>query len=318
MRLGPEDFPRLEAEWREFLVRLRVRIPLPRPGERRPDWVDTITLPIDTGGASLDWYRPRHVRQDPASDPREPGGGESSSAGYDHGWSNCTMSSGACVLDHSTQGRLQLWGGDLRHAPGQPDLEGGTDLYDVQKAWLAYGEALDVRSGRGWDAVRADREAGHAIILTGEGNVPGAASFTGGHAIALLPEPDEAGRWLIGDPLSSGFEWVGEAELRQWAERLDEDVNWARGQAHLPAGGAEDVSFNIAPVTTHRDAIVRDGAVLYSDSALSLRYSVATGDTGLGFVGSTNTAHVVVNGQNTNYVDRADVLKIVPKDRTFE
>ena len=228
------------------------------------------------------------------------------------------MTAGAMILDHATTGRLKKWGGDLRHAPGQPDMSGGTDLYDVQKAWLAYGEALTVRSGRGWDSVRADREKGHGVILTGEGNVPGSATFTGGHAIAVLPEPDSAGQWLIGDPLSSGFEWVPEDELRAWAQRLDPDVNYAIGAAHLPASeSAEDVMFNIAPVTTHRDAIVRDCAILYSDSGLTERYSVVTGDTGFGFVGSTNTAHVIVNAGSTNYVARADVLDIVTKDRTY-
>ena len=113
-----------------------------------------------------------------------------------------------------------------------------------------------------------------------------------------------------------GFEWVTESALRAWAERLEPGVNYARTAAHPPAGGyAEDVMFNVAPMTTHRDAIVRDCAVLYRDSALSVRHSVATGDTALAFVGSTNDAHIVVNAGNTNYVRRADVVDIIPADR---
>jgi hypothetical protein len=80
---------------------------------------------------------------------------------------------------------------------------------------------------------------------------------------------------------------------------------------------AEDVMFNVAPITTHRDAIVADGAVLYRDSQLTERYSISDGDTPMGFVGSTDIAHIVVNAGNTNYVDRGDVLDIVTNDRSF-
>jgi hypothetical protein len=80
---------------------------------------------------------------------------------------------------------------------------------------------------------------------------------------------------------------------------------------------SEDVMFNVAPVTTHRDAVVRNGAILYRDSELTERYSAVGEDTALGFLGSTNTAHVVVNSGNTNYVLREDVLAIVPAERTF-
>ena len=84
------------------------------------------------------------------------------------------------------------------------------------------------------------------------------------------------------------------------------------------APSAEDVMFNVGPTTTHRDAIVKGCAELYSDSALQVRHSSTTGDTALGFLGSTAEAHVVVNAGNTNYVRREDVLDIVPNDRTHE
>jgi len=85
-----------------------------------------------------------------------------------------------------------------------------------------------------------------------------------------------------------------------------------------PPAVAEDVMFNVGPTTTHRDAIVKGCAELYSDSALQVRHSSTTGDTALGFLGSTAEAHVVVNAGNTNYVRREDVLDIVPNDRTHE
>lgn len=81
---------------------------------------------------------------------------------------------------------------------------------------------------------------------------------------------------------------------------------------------SEDVMFNVAPITTHRDAMVRAGAVLYRDSALTDRYSaIGSTDTPLGFVGSTNTAHVVINAGNTNYVAREDVVEIYAHERLF-
>ena len=74
--------------------------------------------------------------------------------------------------------------------------------------------------------------------------------------------------------------------------------------------------FNVAPMTTHRDCIVANCSILYTDSALTTRYSSASGDTALGFVGATADAYIVVNAGNTNYVRREDVLDIVANDRT--
>ncbi len=272
----------------------------------------------DVGGASPGWYRPAHRQQNPAIDPSEPHSGESSDAGYDHGWSGCTMTSGAMVLDFHTLGEVQVWGGDLRHAPSQPDRDGGTDLWDVEKAWGDYEADLIIRTGAGWDGVRQDQDNGCALILTGSGNVPGAATFDGGHAICILPEVDSSGRWLQGDPLCSGWEWVSESALRTWAQHLEPSINYARSMPHPPSSSGDDFMFNVAPLTTHRDAIVREGAVLYSDSALSVRYSATSSEVALGFLGSTNEAHVVINGGFTNYVNRSDVLRIVGADRTFE
>jgi hypothetical protein len=321
VRLGPEDRPRIEAAFRLAAFALGVRIVLPRLGDRLPDRGDVGGAPPDPGPPAEGWFRPAHRRQDPAADPREPSG-ETSSAGEAHGWANCTMTAGAVVLAFDVLGDGDagaLWGGDLRHAPSQPDYEGGTDLYDLAAAWADYGRALQVRTGAGWAGVLADLEEGRALVLTGTGNVPGQATYDGGHAIAVLPEPGAPGRRLIGDPLAVGFEWVDEDELRRLAERLEPGVNYARSAAHPPAPASEDVMYNVGPMTTHRDAIVRDGGILYRDAGLTVRQSVATGDTALGFLGSVgDTAHVVVNAGYSNYVNRCDVLRIVPNDREYE
>ena len=76
--------------------------------------------------------------------------------------------------------------------------------------------------------------------------------------------------------------------------------------------------FNIGPTTTHRDAVLRGGAVLYRDGALTIRHSGVSSITRLGFLGSTSTAHVVVNSGYTNYVHKQDVIRIEVNDRSYE
>jgi hypothetical protein len=221
------------------------------------------------------WYRPRQKQQNPDVDPHEPAGGEHYSAGYDHGWSNCTMASGAMALDFHMLGALDLWGGDLRHAPGQPDQTGGTDLWDVAEAWAYHGQMLDIRSGDGWAAAKADHDDGRALLLTGEGDVPGSASFDGAHAICVLPEVHSDGRWLIADPLSTGPEWVTASALQTWAERLQGSINYARTAAHPPAGspaGGDDVAMSAASgITSTVRADVPGGLDWFEDANLARR-----------------------------------------------
>lgn len=224
---------RLRYWWRVLLAVLRIRRFTPRPWERRPGLADMTSEGFgDTGGGG--YYRPPHRKQDPAVDPREPGGGESSSRGEDHGWSGCTMTSAAMALAYAKQGGT-WWGGDMRHAPGQPDQDGGTDLYDAQAAFEGRGESLGIRSGQGWDALKQDRAAGRFLIVQGEGNVPGSATFTGGHACALGPETNADGQWLWGDPLASGWQWVSPSAIRDWMEAwAGSGLAWARTEAHPP------------------------------------------------------------------------------------
>lgn len=305
------------------------RVRTPRDGER-PPWPGSGGLP-DTAGpgpVTPGWYRPRHRRQDPAYDPAEPTG-ESDSAGYDHGWSNCTMTTGAMALDYQTGGQVQDWGGDLRHSPSQPDMSGGTDLYDLSHAWLDYGHDLEVMSGAGWGQLQRDRVAARAVVLQGTGEVPGSGAYAGGHCTLVLPEPhpSDAGLWLQGDPLCWDFECVREADLRKWAERLASGLHYAVTQPRPyvpppPPLQEGDVMFNVAPMTTHRLATVRDGAIIYGDSMLSERVSVVTDDTVFAFGGSVGGAHIIIPsggalaGQGV-YVHRADVVLIAAGDRSF-
>lgn len=180
----------------------------------------------DTGGV----FRPDWREQDPAKDPREPLGGESSAAGTDHGWSNCTMTSAALALAYELGDASGPWGGDMRHNQG--DMSGGTDLYDARQAWAAYGKTLTIRNGAGWSEVEEAHAEGRPIVIQGEGNVPGSEAFDGGHACVIGTETNSAGLWLFGDPLASGWQWASSRDVREWAQALDYDVFFAVGSAH--------------------------------------------------------------------------------------
>jgi hypothetical protein len=191
------------------------------------DWPNASVdvAPIDTGGG----FRAAYRMQDPSKDPREPGGGESSSAGENHGWSNCTMASGAMGLAYQNpRGSKAPWGGDLRHRQG--DQSGGTDLYDVKEAWASYGETLTIKTGGGWSAVKKYHDEGRALVVQGEGNVPGSESFDGGHGCIIAPETHSDGRWLFGDPLATGWQWVSQGSIRTWMEALSSGCYFAIGE----------------------------------------------------------------------------------------
>jgi hypothetical protein len=211
---------RFRLGWRAFLVFLGLRRITPRLGEPLP-FALVVVPALDTGGG----YRPKWRPQDPAKDPREPFGSESSSKGSDHGWSNCTMTSGAVALAYQTFGALTLWGGDMRHEQG--DLDGGTDLYDLAAAWEAYGETLKIRSGAGWDAVKEAHGEQRAVVIQGTGNVPGSGTFSGGHACCIGIETHSDGRWLWGDPCVSDWQWIEPGKIRDWAEAWQGSIAFA-------------------------------------------------------------------------------------------
>jgi hypothetical protein len=218
---------------RSLAIALRIRRVSPE-GYRWPFRSITVE-PIDTGGS----FRAAWRQQDPAVDPREPNGSESSSAGSDHGWSNCTVTSGAIALAYQQpRGALAPWGGDLRHR--QSDLSGGCDLYDLRTAWSTYGETLTIRSGAGWSALVAAHDEGRAVVVQGSGDVPGNQSFDGGHACVIAPETHSDGRWLFGDPLATGWQWIAPSAIRSWAEAMSSGIYFATGEA--PPGAEVDVS----------------------------------------------------------------------------
>lgn len=182
--------------------------------------------PIDTGGA----FRPDWRMQDPSRDPKEPHGNESSGTGNDHGWANCTMVSAALVYAYHVQDKTGPQGGDMRHNQG--DLSGGTDLYDAETAWRNYGnQDLAIKTGQGWGEVKKCHNDGRAILIQGTGNVPGTESYDGAHACAIGPETNADGKWLWGDPLATGWQWVNPSAIQEWAQRFHSSVAFAVSKA---------------------------------------------------------------------------------------
>lgn len=211
-----ELLPRWLAVW------LGIRKLSPRDGEPRPSRIVQLQRPGDTGGG----YRPDERPQDPSIDPREPASGESSSSGESHGWANCTMASGAIALAYHTRGEREPWGGHLRHE--QDDQSGGTDLYDLRQAWERYaGETLTIKTGAGWSAVAKAHDEKRAIVLQGTGEVPGAGDYAGAHAVCIGIDTNNAGSWLLYDPLVSAYQWVSASSLRSWAERFHSSIAFA-------------------------------------------------------------------------------------------
>lgn len=246
-------------------------------------------------------------------------------------------------------------GGDVRRLTRDveggvlgPDTDGGTNLLQVAAAVLrGWGVDMDVYTNRdfdeGWDAMR---DPDNVVIWQLQYSVlqgtPLAASrtFRGAHAGAGARASELAFDW--GDPLADGrydgcpkgTQTMTKTTLRNAAGQLvvDPDTGQRRGigranfavvrAIELPEAPSTldsgDLMFNVGPLSTYRDAVLKGGAVLYRDAALTVRHSAVSRRTPLAFLGSTRTAHVVVNAGNTNYVHRADVERIVVNERGFE
>jgi hypothetical protein len=186
---------------------------------------------MDTGGG----FRPKFRPQAPNKDPKEPNGSESNSRGDEHGWNNCTLSSGGMAHAwHRQSSSDRPWGGDLRHKQG--DLDGGTDLNDLKQAWANWDSAeLKIWSGQGWSKVEEAYTDYRAIVAQGTGNTPGSGTYTGAHAIVILPERHSSGEWLIGDPLCTDYQRVPKSKIKEWMQRFSSGYAFAVSAKHPPS-----------------------------------------------------------------------------------
>jgi hypothetical protein len=256
------DFIRLIPRGLAIAIGLRKIAPLP---DHIPNILNLKQVPpIDTGGA----FRPDWRMQDPAKDPKEPYGSESSGAGSDHGWSNCTCVSAALVYAYHVRDQTGPQGGDMRH--NQDDFSGGTDLYDMDTAWHRYGnQNLVIKTGSGWGAVKTAHSEGRAILIQGTGNVPGSETFDGSHACVIGPETNSAGEWLWGDPLASGWQWVPVSKIETWAKALSSSIYFAVSKlppsepVPVPPTPPKSETYPKAPATdyaipVHDEELLRD------------------------------------------------------------
>jgi hypothetical protein len=234
-----------------------------------------------------------------------------------------------------------------REPSGRPDTEGGTNLYQIadaiQQGWGAVGKVwTGALFDDGWDM---GREPDVLIIwqfsyaaLQGT-RYACSRTFRGGHAASSANHNEYACDFA--DPLADGrytgcpkgVQRMPRSLLRQGCGELVIDPRTGRrrgaGRANFlviramppiesPPVDEGDLMFNVAPSATFRDAILKEGTVLYRDAALTVRHSAVQNRTPLGFLGSTTTAHVVVNSGRTNYVRREDVERVVVNERHYE
>src|SRR5690349_11617317 len=100
----------------------------------------------------------------------------------------------------------------------------GWSMGDASLAMARLHVPFEVRSGRGWDAVREARAQGLYIVLQGDSDRFSDATcsgvFDGDHCVGIHPDDDKDGRWRYDDPVCPGVAFVGQSFLRMYAEKL--------------------------------------------------------------------------------------------------
>lgn len=207
-------------------------------------------------------------------------------------------------------------------------LTHGEVVIDVYGMGSPFGSMIDALQQGKWAIIAVWR--GVQVDAGWGGNSP----FRGGHGELYGYDQDNQD-WLLMDPLIPRWLHVPPSTV----ERMCRQFLIAAGGGVTATGAYygltrdvynepddgdvaedDDVSFNIGPVNTHRDAVLKPNTTLYSNSGLTKRqsHSNTSAEQAFGFVGSTPDAHVIVNGGNTVYVRRADVVRIVNYEREFE
>ena len=144
----------------------------------------------------------------------------------------CTLEAGAMALEFETLGGVSLWGGDMVPYCGKsrnailglvPKVPMGTNLDQVDAAWHHWGKDLIVKA-LPWASVIAAVAEGRAVVLQGLYAALGtyrASTFTGSHAMIVLPKPASKSGWsIVGDPLRRDYIEIPDTVLRAFAETL--------------------------------------------------------------------------------------------------
>jgi hypothetical protein len=258
---------------------------------------------------------------------------------------DCAATAGAMAGDADSRGQYVFTHSQVRAGTNEPRPKAGSPGLTIHQVAdslqrLTHGEVvLDVYAiGSPWDAVPDALQQGKWAVLAiwrkvlVDAGWGGSSPFPGGHGV-IYGYDQNIQEWLLGDPLTPRWLYVPPSVVKRACRELLIRIGAGAGYNGAYYGFTRDVytedetappegvdrMFNIGPVNTHRDALVKKGAILYADSALTDRHSVVDDkkDTPFGFNGSGSAFHVIVNAGNTNYVKRSDVIRIYPHEREF-
>lgn len=199
-------------------------------------------------------------------------------------WTNCTMASGAMLLDFHTQGNVQKWGGELRRL--QSDQVGGTDIGDLKVAWYRLGFTLNDRRGRTWADVIVDLKSGRGVVLTGDydvllGRHSCQGTFNGNHAVYLNPNSFNTDGIVVGDPLCNAYKRIPISALKAYSEKLGRSVYGSTTPQKIMYATSRAwpdpiVQPTPTPVTTgEEDMIVGEGIVRTSSKFVAVKKGVS-------------------------------------------
>lgn len=219
-------------------------------------------------------------------------------------WANCTMASGAMMLDFHTQGKVQKWGGELRKLSG--DTSGGTNLDNLKTAWGKLGYTFIDRRGYSWGQAMADLKNGRGLVLQGDydvllGGHSCQATFDGDHAIYANPEINSDGI-VIGDPLCGKFKRIPVSVLKAYTEKLGRRVYGTTSPQKILYGASRawpDTATPPAPVgvpemivgegltrTSSHYVKVQKGDVVYKDPACKVVLTTMSADAQPDYMGT--------------------------------
>jgi hypothetical protein len=157
-------------------------------------------------------------------------------------FSNCRMASGATGIDYDTLGATVSTGSEMRRRSG--DTAGGTTSDDIARAWRSYDQTITVRDGQTFDDLVRDLKAGRLVHIdvwhaAAEGPcLSGSGRY--GHTMAIAPEQNASGKWLVADPWCYPARWLwwDEAKLRRGAEVWAQQVRTQATSGHTSLGEA--------------------------------------------------------------------------------
>lgn len=144
----------------------------------------------------------------------------------------CTWTSAANGVDAATGGKvLKTPDQILALVPRSQETDPATpgwSLYDVDKAMAKIGVGFEVRTGRGWADVVAQRNRAHYILAQGDSdrfpNTTCSGAFDGLHCIGIHPNSDANGAWRIDDPICGSARYETAATIRSYMTKLSSSM----------------------------------------------------------------------------------------------